>query len=110
MGGADTVEVVQGLREDLMTRHKKDQQRADQAWEALVDLAPRLKEDPFHGTQIPKDRFPRRFEAYGNLWKLDLPHAFRAVYTVLGRPTGGIRVAIEWIGDHGEDERLLGDG
>lgn len=110
MDGADTVEVVQGLREDLMTRHKKDRQRADQAWEALVDRAPRLTEDPFPGTQIPEDRLPRRFEAYGNLWKLDLPHAFRAVYTVLGRPSGGIRVAIEWIGDHGECERLFGYG
>lgn len=110
MEGADAVEVIQGLREDLLERHNKDRVRATQAWEALVERAPNLKRDPFFGTQIPKDRFPQRFEAYDNLWKLDLPHAFRAVYTVLGRPTGGIRVAIEWIGDHGEYERLFGDG
>lgn len=91
-----------------MGRHKKGRQRAEEAWQALVNRAPRLKEDPFHGTQIPKDRFPSRFEAYDNLWKLDLPHAFRAVYTVLGRPGGGIRVAIEWIGDHDEYDRLFG--
>lgn len=105
---ADAVEVLAGLREDFAKRHRKDRARADAAWGALVKVAPKLRADPFLGTQVPKDRFPRAFREHANLWKLDLPHAFRAVYTVLGRPQGGIRVRVEWIGDHGEYERLFG--
>lgn len=55
-----------------------------------------------------KRLFLRRFRHYDNLWKIDLPHDFRAIYTVLGRPGRGIRVAIEWIGDHKEYDALFG--
>ena len=104
----DAVEVAVGLREDFLKRHKKDRVRAEAAWRALVRLAGTLREDPFAGTQVPKELFPQAFAKYDNLWKLDLPHAFRAVYTVLGRPGGGVRVAVEWIGDHGDYDRLFG--
>jgi len=99
-----------GLREDFLKRHRKDAKRAHEAWAALVRHAGPLRADPFFGTQIPKDRFPRAFRSYDNLWKLDLPHAFRAVYTVIGRPGRGIRVAVDWIGDHAEYDRLFGYG
>lgn len=47
---------------------------------------------------------------YDNLWKLDLPHAFRAVYTVLTRGERGVVIGVEWIGDHKEYDRLFGYG
>lgn len=40
--------------------------------------------------------------------ELDLPHAFRALYSVLTRPGGGFRVVVDWIGDHKEYDRLFG--
>lgn len=110
MPDVHAVEVADGLKEEFLKEHRKDLDRAGDAWEALVDLAPKLRNDPFHGTHIPKDRFPPAYDDYDNLWKLDLPHAFRALYSVLGRPGGGVRVAIDWIGDHGEYERLFGYG
>lgn len=105
---ADAVEVAVGLREDFLKRHRKDRARADAAWRGLVRMADAFRRDPFVGTQVAKRQFPRRFAEYDNLWKLDLPHAFRAVYTVLGRPGGGIRVAVEWMGDHDECDKLFG--
>ncbi|MEK6976718.1 MAG: hypothetical protein AABY18_10315 [Candidatus Thermoplasmatota archaeon] len=37
-----------------------------------------------------------------------LPHGFRAVYVVQHDPQDGIVVSIEWVGDHGEYDRLFG--
>lgn len=108
MPQVDTVEVAVGLREEIYRRHRKDRARAHAAWNAFVKLGRPLRNDPFLGTQIPKNRFPRAFRNYPNLWKLDLPHAFRAVYTVIGRPGRAVRVAVEWAGDHREYEKLFG--
>lgn len=108
MPAVDTVEAAEGLREGLLKKHRKDLKRADEVWTALVAFAPKLKKDPFLGTQIPKDRFPAAFAGYPNLWKLDLPHAFRAVYAVIGRPGGGVKVVIDWVGSHKEYDRLFG--
>lgn len=108
MPGVDSVEVAAGLKQGFYKRRRKDLQRAKRAWSALVALGSELGRDPFVGIQIPKDRFPDQFSEYDNLWKLNLPHAFRAVYTVIGRPGGGVRVAIDWIGTHKEYDRLFG--
>lgn len=94
------VEVGRGLKNDFFERHKKDTPRAEDAWQALVALADRLREDPLAGEQVQKRLFPAAFREHDNLWKLNLPHGFRALYTVLGRPGGGVRVAVEWVGDH----------
>lgn len=102
------VEVAVGLKDAFLRRHRRDGGRAANAWIALVNTADKLAQDPFHGTQIPKDRFPRLFKENPNLWKLDLPHAFRAVYTVMGRPSGDVRVVVRWIGGHKEYDKLFG--
>lgn len=108
MPDVDAVEVAVGFREDFLRRHRSDRRRAEDAWAALVRMAPRLRGDPCFGTQIAKRLFPRVFRDYDNLWKLDLPHGCRAVYTVIGRSGGGVRVAVEWMGDHREYDRLFG--
>jgi len=44
-----------------------------------------LKENAFAGIQIPKRLFPKKYvKKYGinNLWKYDLPNAWRLIYTV----------------------------
>ena len=110
MARVDSVEVAVGLKQRFLQDHKKDLQRARRVWGALVRHGEALADDPFTGTQIPKDRFPANFAEYNNLWKLDLPHAFRAIYTVVGRPGGGVRVAIDWIGTHREYDHLFGYG
>lgn len=105
---ADDVRAAVGLKQDFLKRHRKRRTAAQDAWDALLDHAPRLRADAFSGTQIPKRLFPAPFSAHDNLWKLNLPRAYRAVYTVLARTGGGVIVAIEWIGDHTEYGRLFG--
>ncbi len=46
-----------------------------------------LKENPEYGIHIPKDRIPpsyiKEYEV-NNLWKVDLPKAWRMIYTIKG--------------------------
>ncbi len=108
MQGVDDVVAAVGLRDDFLKRHRKDRRRAQTAWDAFRLKVALLRSDPFLGTQIPKDRFPAAYARYDNLWKLDLPHAFRAIYTVIGRPGRHVVVAVDWIGDHDEYDALFG--
>jgi hypothetical protein len=98
----ESIEVVVGLQDDFMARHRKARKRATEVWTSLVQLAPVLRQDPFHGDQVSKKRFPRRFKGFDNLWRIALPHGFRALYTVLGQTTGRVKVRVEWLGDHKE--------
>ncbi len=46
-----------------------------------------LKENPQYGLQIPKNRIPKeyliKYDA-NNLWKINLPGAWRIIYTIRG--------------------------
>jgi len=66
----------------------------------LKEVRPRLVADPFLGDRIPRDRFPRRFRDLPNLFRLELPGAWRARYTVATRPGRVDLIRIVWIGDH----------
>ena len=62
-----------------------------------------LKENAFAGVQIPKRLFPKEYiQKYGitNLWKYDLPNAWRLIYTVTAENEVELISAIlEWF-DH----------
>lgn len=75
----------------------------------------RLKQDVFAGDQIPKDRIPLRLATrsglpfpIGNVWRFELPLAYRGVYTVHSAPGPGTVVLILEILSHKEYERLFG--
>lgn len=67
-----------------------------------------LKENAFSGIQIPKRLFPKEYvQKYGikNLWKYDLPNAWRLLYTVTAENEVDLISAIlEWF-DHKMYER-----
>ena len=66
-----------------------------------------LKANPACGIKIPKNLWPREYvQKYGitNLWKYDLPNAWRLIYTI---ETDEVRIAniiLEWF-DHKEYEK-----
>lgn len=76
----------------------------------------RLKNDVFAGDQIPKDRIPPQLAARSglppssvtNAWHLELPLAYRGVYTVQSAPGVGTLVLILEILSHKEYGRLFG--
>ena len=66
-----------------------------------------IEKNAFCGIQIPKNRIPREYTSkYGatNLWKYDLPNAWRLIYTIRGGKAIVISVVLEWM-NHKEYER-----
>jgi Txe/YoeB family toxin of Txe-Axe toxin-antitoxin module len=67
-----------------------------------------LKEDAFCGIQIPKNLIPKeyikRFGQLTNLWKYNLPDAWRLIYTIQNDKINVLSVILEWM-DHKEYER-----
>ena len=69
----------------------------------LREYAKRLRIEPFLG-----DRISRRFQDLPNLFRLELPQGWRALYTVASRPGFGSQIRVVWIGDHTRYNRLFG--
>lgn len=67
-----------------------------------------LKENAFCGIQIPKNLIPKEYiKRYGlltNLWKYNLPDAWRLVYTIKNNNITVLSVLLEWM-DHKTYER-----
>ena len=70
-----------------------------------------LKEDAFCGIQIPKKLIPkeyiRKFGPLTNLWKYNLPGAWRLIYTIKNDKVNVLSVVLEWM-DHKTYERRFG--
>ncbi|MFA7707897.1 MAG: hypothetical protein WCX73_03025 [Candidatus Pacearchaeota archaeon] len=66
-----------------------------------------LKKDPQSGKKIPKDRWPAEYiKRYNimNLWKYDLPNAWRLIYTIETDEVKIMNFILEWF-DHKEYDR-----
>jgi len=66
-----------------------------------------LKKDPSCGIKIPKDRCPKGYiKKFGltNLWKYDLPNAWRLIYTIAGNKVQILAIVLDWM-THKEYER-----
>jgi Txe/YoeB family toxin of Txe-Axe toxin-antitoxin module len=66
-----------------------------------------LKKDPTSGVKIPKNVWPKeyiqKFEIT-NLWKYDLPNAWRLIYTIKTDDIQILNVILEWF-DHKNYEK-----
>jgi len=66
-----------------------------------------IKKDPTCGTKIKKQLWPKEYiKQYGitNLWKYDLPNAWRLVYTIESDEVKIMGIILEWF-THREYER-----
>lgn len=66
-----------------------------------------LKSDPLCGIHIPKRLIPKVYvQKYGinNLWKYNLPGAWRLMYSLSGSEIDIVTIILEWL-PHGEYER-----
>ena len=67
-----------------------------------------LRENAFCGIQIPKRLIPKEYiKKFGdltNLWKYNLPDAWRLIYTIKNNNISILSVILEWL-DHKEYER-----
>ena len=69
-----------------------------------------IETNAFCGIQIPKKQIPKEYiKKYGvkNLWKYDLPNAWRLIYTIRAGKGVVVSVLLEWM-THKEYERRFG--
>ena len=67
-----------------------------------------ILDNAFCGIQIPKKLFPKEYSCYGNLWKYNLPDAWRLLYTIKSPDKIEIiAVLLNWM-NHRDYERLFG--
>jgi len=68
-----------------------------------------LKKDPQTGLEIPRDRWPEFYKKSGitNLWKYDLPAAYRLIYTIAKEGVLILCIILEWL-THKKYERRFG--
>jgi len=64
-------------------------------------------ENPFCGVQVPKKLIPsdyiKKFNIR-NIWKYNLPNAWRMIYSLEGKKIYVVSIILEWL-DHKEYER-----
>jgi len=68
-----------------------------------------LKRDPTIGTRVPKRLIPKEYSqkfSINNLWKYNLPGAWRLLYTLKGNDVEIISIILEWL-SHPEYEKLF---
>lgn len=68
-----------------------------------------IEKNAFCGIQIPKKQIPKEYiKRYGttNLWKYDLPNAWRLIYTIRGGKALIISVILEWMTHKQYDRRF----
>jgi Txe/YoeB family toxin of Txe-Axe toxin-antitoxin module len=92
--------------ESLKDSKTEDRKLHEWISRALKDI----KEDCFCGIQIPKKQIPKdyaqKYQA-DNLWKYNLPNAWRILYTVKRDEVEIISIVLEWM-DHTKYNRKLG--
>lgn len=65
-----------------------------------------IENNVFCGIQIPKRQIPKIYFENGsrNVWKYNLPNAWRLLYSIEGKDLKIISIVLEWL-DHKEYER-----
>ncbi len=101
--------ITQKLKEefDILKEGKFE----DKQLYAFIDRAINdLKDKPTCGIKIPKKLWPKDYvqkHQITNLWKYDLPNAWRLVYTIEHDEIKIVSIILEWF-DHKEYEKRFG--
>ena len=93
---------------DVVVDEREFRLSGDSQRRKLREYAARLKKEPFLGDRIPRKLVPKRFHGLPNLFRLELPQGWRALYTVASSPAAGTQVRIVWIENHARYDRLFG--
>ena len=87
---------------DSFNKLKKLKTEDKKLYEWLVRAFEDLENDAFCGIQISKKLIPRDYEKkFGkidNLWKYNLPNAWRLIYTVKSNEIIVLSIVLEWMG------------
>ena len=95
------------MDEKVQKAYRKAQKENPLLYKFLDRATDDLKADPKCGIEIPKRLIPKIYiQKYGinNLWKYNLPNAWRLVYSITGNEVEIIAILLEWF-DHKDYER-----
>ncbi len=89
--------------------HRLNEGKGDekQLYDWLIRAFEDIEKNSFCGIQIPKVQIPREYSqnyAITNLWKYDLPQAWRLLYTIENQKICVVSIVLEWM-THKEYER-----
>lgn len=95
--------------EKVQKAYRKAQEDSPLLYKFLDRATDDLKVNPKCGIEVPKHLIPKVYiRKYGinnhNLWKYDLPNAWRLVYSITGNEVEIIAILLEWF-SHKEYER-----
>ena len=90
---------------DKLKNSKTEERRID---EGITKAFEELEKDAFSGIQIPKKLIPKyyekRFGKIDNLWKYNLPNAWRLIHTIKREQVIVLSIILEWM-SHKDYER-----
>ncbi len=77
-----------------------------QLYEFLTRAFKDIEENAFCGIRISKKLIPKKYKKYGinNLWKYNLPNAWRLIYSVGKQEIFVVSIVLEWL-DHKNYEK-----
>lgn len=80
-----------------------------QLYKAITKAIEKLKQDPEAGIHIPNKQIPKEYVKdyqVTNLWKFDLPKAWRLIYTIVGDEVKIVSMILEWMSHKSYDKRF----
>jgi len=98
--------INENLKKAFEELNKEDKKMYDFILRAFEDI----ENNAFCGIQIPKRLIPKEYiKKYDvkNLWKYNLPDAWRLIYSIKGRNLLVFSIILEWM-DHKTYERKFG--
>lgn len=90
--------------EDSFEKIKKEDSELHKFISRAIDD---IKSNPFCGIHVPKRLIPKVYRQkyeVNNLWKYDLPDAWRLLYSIAGDKVSIVAIILEWL-PHKEYER-----
>ena len=98
---------IQFVNEKINESFDKLEKEDNKLYKFILRAFKDIEENVFCGIQIPKRLIPKEYiQKYGikNVWKYNLPDAWRLIYSIDGKNLLVISIVLEWL-NHKEYER-----
>lgn len=98
---------IQFVNEKVKKAFEKLEKEDNKMYKLIIRAFEDIENNAFCGVQIPKRLIPKGYiQKFGvkNLWKYNLPDAWRLIYSIKGKNLKIISIILEWL-DHKEYER-----
>lgn len=96
--------------QDTLEKLKNSKTEDKKLYEFLIRAFEDLEENAFCGIQIPKKQIPKdyikKYDQIDNLWKYNLPNAWRLIYTIKNSEIVVLSIVLEWMSHKDYEKRF----